>query len=375
MIKNVHFGISRDLEDPAAAANDDSKHNGRRRSFAHERGNWATYIYIHCKRSGTIKQYIYIEIEQNQTKPNIIKYTFSTYKHTVEENAAIANLQSQMAALINTAAADDVLLLRPVDQLLHVSLTRTVVLQHHWIDSFVESVREAVPKLKRFPIHMDRVSVFCNDERTRTFVALSVAAEDRAPMHRIVHALNRCLDEFKLPPFYKVIEVVVAAASDVVQLFVIAQIPYRNARFMSVSCGVSATTVTSCCASAIACKRCWNSPSWSVRRSTKTAHSISWWIVFCARLAINCSPFRYNKMLIVCFNIFFKCVWFYLACVCVICIGSRGDNICGDHHHHHRKHLKPGLDAKARSLRFLGQRGKPFLRFGGETTVARTRSR
>lgn len=26
-----------------------SEHEGRLRSFAHERGNWATYVYIPCK--------------------------------------------------------------------------------------------------------------------------------------------------------------------------------------------------------------------------------------------------------------------------------------------------------------------------------------
>lgn len=29
--------------------NNASEHNGRIRLFPHERGNWATYVYIHCK--------------------------------------------------------------------------------------------------------------------------------------------------------------------------------------------------------------------------------------------------------------------------------------------------------------------------------------
>lgn len=32
---------------------------------------------------------------------------------------------------------------------LHMSLTRTVVLQHHWIGPFVESLRERLPHIRR----------------------------------------------------------------------------------------------------------------------------------------------------------------------------------------------------------------------------------
>lgn len=29
---------------------DEAKHDGRTRNFPHERGNWVTYIYVHCKK-------------------------------------------------------------------------------------------------------------------------------------------------------------------------------------------------------------------------------------------------------------------------------------------------------------------------------------
>ena len=31
----------------------------------------------------------------------------------------------------------------------HISLTRTVVLRHHWIESFIESVRDCIKELPR----------------------------------------------------------------------------------------------------------------------------------------------------------------------------------------------------------------------------------
>jgi hypothetical protein len=41
-----------------------------------------------------------------------------------------------------------VVLLKPVDEL-HISLTRTVVLRHHWIESFFESVQQCIKELPR----------------------------------------------------------------------------------------------------------------------------------------------------------------------------------------------------------------------------------
>lgn len=48
-IKSIHFG-SNDNDDPNETNQEiDGNHNGRIRTFPHERGNWATYVYIRCK--------------------------------------------------------------------------------------------------------------------------------------------------------------------------------------------------------------------------------------------------------------------------------------------------------------------------------------
>lgn len=38
--------------------------------------------------------------------------------------------------------------LRPVDHL-HISLTRTVILRHHWIESFIDLIRQNLSSVKR----------------------------------------------------------------------------------------------------------------------------------------------------------------------------------------------------------------------------------
>ncbi|PSN39436.1 hypothetical protein C0J52_12355 [Blattella germanica] len=84
----------------------------------------------------------------------------------------------------------------------HVSLTRTVVLRHHWIDSFIESVRECFRDFPSFSLGFNTVKVYCNDEKTRTFIGLTVA-EGHKSLTASVNILNKCLADFKLPPFYK----------------------------------------------------------------------------------------------------------------------------------------------------------------------------
>lgn len=55
----------------------------------------------------------------------------------------------EMTKLVNHLIESmDPIGLKPVDDY-HVSLTKTVVLRHHWIESFVESVKQQVATLRR----------------------------------------------------------------------------------------------------------------------------------------------------------------------------------------------------------------------------------
>lgn len=110
--------------------------------------------------------------------------------------------------------------LKPVD-LFHISLTKTVILKHHWIESFIQSIKECIANIKRYLVLLylrkmlyififrffvifDSFKVYCNEERTRTFIGLqTVTAFDT--LMKLVNTLNGCLGEFRLPEFYKVI--------------------------------------------------------------------------------------------------------------------------------------------------------------------------
>lgn len=86
---------------------------------------------------------------------------------------------------------------------LHISLTRTVILKHHWIDSFTESIKNRVRCIKKFMILFGNLKIYCNEERTRTFIGLQIRTGYDSLM-KLVNACDICLEEFSLPTFYKV---------------------------------------------------------------------------------------------------------------------------------------------------------------------------
>lgn len=89
----------------------------------------------------------------------------------------------------------------------HISLTRTVVLKFHWIDSFVASLKKLFLETKRFVIELQDVKLYLNDEKDRTFMAIRCASVDDS-LDKLTEALNKLLTEYQLPPFYEVINII-----------------------------------------------------------------------------------------------------------------------------------------------------------------------
>lgn len=90
---------------------------------------------------------------------------------------------------------------------LHISLTKTVILKHHWIDSFTESVKNRTKHIKKFMILFGNLKIYCNEERTRTFIGLQIRTGYDSLM-KLVEVLDGCLEEFSLPTFYTVCTII-----------------------------------------------------------------------------------------------------------------------------------------------------------------------
>lgn len=55
----------------------------------------------------------------------------------------------------------------------------------------------------RFVVEFGGLAVYCNEERTRTFLGLQPLVGHQQLTHTTI-AIDECLDEFRLPTFYKV---------------------------------------------------------------------------------------------------------------------------------------------------------------------------
>lgn len=148
---------------------DDDHHQGRVRGVPHVRGNWAALLYVACSDGDVLE----------------------------------ANFTSLVAAC--TAVCESVL---PGSMTCvprgewHVSVSRTLYLRHHWIDQLIDRLRRVVLSHRCFSLSVADAAVYVNDEKTRTFVGLSVCA-GRARLYQLCSDINACLHEYGLPPYYQ----------------------------------------------------------------------------------------------------------------------------------------------------------------------------
>ncbi|XP_014401003.1 PREDICTED: U6 snRNA phosphodiesterase, partial [Myotis brandtii] len=141
---------------------DSAKHGGRVRTFPHERGNWATHVYV--------------PYEAREEFPDLL-------------DALLPHAQTCVPRLVRMEA-------------FHLSLSQSVVLRHHWILPFVQALKERLASRQRFCFTADRVKIYTNEEKTRTFVGLEVTS-GHAQFLDLVSEVDRVMEEFDLTTFYK----------------------------------------------------------------------------------------------------------------------------------------------------------------------------
>lgn len=149
-------------EEVDSQTEDPSLHGGRIRSFKHERGNWATYVYLPY--------------------------------HPEDE---FVELLEELLAIAKTHAV----VLNPQEEF-HLSVSQTVVLRHHWIQPFTQSLRKGLLNCRRFVCTAERLKVYCNAERTRTFLGLEVCT-GHAQLLDLVQTVDKTMSEFGLDTFYE----------------------------------------------------------------------------------------------------------------------------------------------------------------------------
>ena len=134
--------------------------DGKVRNFPHEPGIWATFVYIPVKPCYELSDFV----------KKLINY-FEPF---------------------NLKLVDDY----------HISLSKTVILKHHWIQGFMELLKNFLKDIPRFKIHVKGLKVYTNEEKTRTFLSLMVD-ENCEMLKTIVNQVDLCLKEYNLGKFYE----------------------------------------------------------------------------------------------------------------------------------------------------------------------------
>jgi len=114
------------------------QHSGRKRTFEHMEGNWATYMFFPVQ-----------ETEQFQR----------------EYDKVIKSLRRYFA--------DDIHVF-PVDSC-HISVSRTVPVRHYWIEPMFEKLKTSMEGVPAFRYSFTSLKVYTNDEKTRTFVGFEIS--------------------------------------------------------------------------------------------------------------------------------------------------------------------------------------------------------
>ncbi|KAF7707622.1 U6 snRNA phosphodiesterase isoform X1 [Silurus meridionalis] len=141
---------------------DSSQHGGRLRSFQHERGNWATYVYL-------------------QYEPDDV------FLELLDE-------------LMGCAAARGVTLTRAEE--FHVSFSQTLILRHHWIQPFVQALRSALATCMGFVCLADKLKVYSNQEKTRTFLGMEISTGNMQLLE-VVKRVDAVMEKFNLSTYYE----------------------------------------------------------------------------------------------------------------------------------------------------------------------------
>ncbi|KAL4234895.1 poly(U)-specific 3'-to-5' RNA exonuclease [Mactra antiquata] len=154
-IKNIYSNGKHERHEDSASF------DGRVRSFPHEEGNWATSIYAcyDCDDDN------FIHLKQELFK--------CLYPHEFK-----------------------------VMEDYHVSLSRTVTVRHHWIEDISKMLTKKFSNIKGCCCEVDNVDILVNDEKTRSFLVLTVCSANDV-LEQYVSVVDECFEEYKLQKYYQ----------------------------------------------------------------------------------------------------------------------------------------------------------------------------
>lgn len=87
---------------------------------------------------------------------------------------------------------------------LHLSLSRTVVLRHHWIDNWIQQLRDNFGNFKSFLLSLKpTIKFYSNDDDTRSFLGICSEDSNENKLLDAIQRVDSCFEEYKLEKYYQ----------------------------------------------------------------------------------------------------------------------------------------------------------------------------
>ncbi|CAM6101406.1 unnamed protein product [Calypogeia fissa] len=166
-------------------------HDGRIRSFPHVEGNYALHVYIPV----TLPSYASNEVRQ------LIQRALKAYPglRVLEEDLAEPSVGDYGGMEVHSRSSERLKL----DMEYHISLSRTVPIRIHHIESITSMLRRKFSSQNRYLAGFDSWEVFTNDEKTRTFLSLEITTAGLLEIQKQVTLVDDVFRLHNLPTFYK----------------------------------------------------------------------------------------------------------------------------------------------------------------------------
>ncbi|KGN50332.1 U6 snRNA phosphodiesterase [Cucumis sativus] len=156
----------------------------RVRSFPHVQGNYALHVYIP----------VYVPTNARKEVALFMKKISSLVPalHLVDIDIPL-----------DVLCKDDQKLEQAWAREFHISLSRTVPIRVHQIDSIVTMLRQKLQSPRRYWIDFSKWETFVNDDLSRTFLSMEIITGGLMEIRKQIQVVNEVYKLHNLPEFYK----------------------------------------------------------------------------------------------------------------------------------------------------------------------------
>ncbi|GAA5904601.1 hypothetical protein JCM6882_004918 [Rhodosporidiobolus microsporus] len=180
------------FEAPVRPTDSPDLHQGRVRTVPHERGQWASHIYLELEPSSSFKKALKDSVDDAvAASPDCTILSLLEPASATPSRSATPNPTQDAASVLSETSRDA----------LHLSLSRPLILQINQRADLRAGVAKVAKEVKGYPARYASFGVLENDEKTRRFLGIEIGT-GYDEMHSLLRKLDAMLALLRLPTYY-----------------------------------------------------------------------------------------------------------------------------------------------------------------------------